>query len=309
MASAPRSRDSHAPVLARFLAMAIVATVAASTIVGIGATRAAASTSFSVDVYFAAGYERQIDGRTCTAASTAMMLNFIARRDLHLGQLTILRYEQPRDALNDRTQHGSDALGWSRAATAFSVRSGKATTYRWAAYPSKLTALKMAARLIATTRKPVGLVIWGGRHAVVMTGFRATADPRKGDFRLTGVWISDPYGAAHRFYSVAGAPLDPYRELDASTTYDRAWYGKFVIVAPTVTPVPTPTPTPVPTPTPTPVPTPTPTPVPTPTPTPVPTPTPDPIPTPTPIVTPSVAPEPETTSPAAMIQSATTKLA
>jgi len=73
------------------------------------------------ELYFSAGYERQVDSRTCTAAATAMMMNFIARRDLNLNQMSILRFEQSRDALNNAVQRGSDPLGWSRAATVFSA--------------------------------------------------------------------------------------------------------------------------------------------------------------------------------------------
>jgi hypothetical protein len=262
--------------------MAIVAMLAAAVgVLGIGAGRSAAATGYAMDLYFAAGYERQIDNRTCTAASTAMMLNFIARRDLRLGQMTILRFAQPRDALNDRTQRGSDPLGWSRAATSFSGRAGSSTTFRWEAYASKGTALKQAARLLAITRKPVGLVVAGGKHAVVMTGFRASADPRAGNFTLSAVWISDPYGYSHRLYSVGAVPLVAYRELDATRFYDRAWYGKYVIVAPVAkTPAPTPTPTPAPSPTPSPTPVPDPSPTASPTPSPTPAPTPASSPTP-----------------------------
>jgi len=77
------------------------------------------------ELYFSAGYERQVDSRTCTAAATAMMMNFIARRDLNLNQMSILRFEQSRDALNNAVQRGSDPLGWSRAATVFSAYTGR----------------------------------------------------------------------------------------------------------------------------------------------------------------------------------------
>ena len=53
-----------------------------------------ADSDYEMDLYFRAGYERQVDERTCIAASTAMMLNFIARRDLGLGQRAILRFAQ-----------------------------------------------------------------------------------------------------------------------------------------------------------------------------------------------------------------------
>jgi hypothetical protein len=276
----------------RFALLLTMALLVSGVFLGPGAVRTNAATTFSMDLYFWTGYERQIDGRTCTSASTAMMLNFIARRDLRLGQMTLLRYAQARDALNNRTQRGSDPLGWSRVASAYSYRTGKATTYRWETYSAKYSALKRAARLIAVTRKPVGLVIWGGRHAVVMTGFRATADPRKGDFRLTAVWISDPYGSAHRLYSVDRAPLNKYRELDATTTYDRLWYGKYIIVAPVAPPAATPKPTPTPTPKPTPTPPPTPVPTPTPAPPATPAPTPTPIASPIPSADPSASEAP-----------------
>jgi hypothetical protein len=200
---------------------------------GLAPTAAIAAEPFTMDVYFRAGYERQVDGRTCTAASAAMMLNFIAGKDLRLSQLGILRYAQPRDALNNAKQRGSDPLGWAKALTHFSTRAGHGKfSYEWKSYPSEYTALMHAARLIAYTGKPVGLLIKHGRHAVVMTGFKASGDPREGDFKLTDVWISDPYGSRHRRYPVARSPLDKYLELDATKKYDRAWYGRYIIVAP-----------------------------------------------------------------------------
>ena len=187
---------------------------------------------YTRDLYFAAGYERQVDGRTCTAAGTAMMMNFIARRDLGLNQLSILRFEQPRDALNDRVQRGSDPLGWSKATTYYSRYTGRPTTYSWQAFSSEYAALKDAAARIARFGKPVGLVVQHGRHAVVMTGFKSNRDPNRGDFRLLSIFVSDPYGYRHVLYPAADAPLNRYLELDATTTYDRLWYGKYITVAP-----------------------------------------------------------------------------
>jgi hypothetical protein len=185
------------------------------------------------DLYFPAGYERQIDSRTCTAASTAMMLNFIARRDLNLSQSYILRWEQTHDALDDRIQKGSDPLGWARAMTNFSTRAGKgAFTYRWESYSTEYTALKHAARVIAETGMPVGLLVAHGTHAMVMTGFESTRDPRRGDFSLLNVWVSDPLGYKHRLYAAADSPLNTYLETDAVLDYyDQVWYGRYVIVA------------------------------------------------------------------------------
>ena len=46
-----------------------------------------AATLYRRDLYQSAGYERQVDSRTCVPASMAMMLNFIAGRDLELNQV------------------------------------------------------------------------------------------------------------------------------------------------------------------------------------------------------------------------------
>jgi len=185
------------------------------------------------DLYFAAGYERQVDSRTCTAASTAMMMNFIARRDLGLNQYSILRFEQPRDALQNSVQRGSDPLGWARAATYYSSHTGRPTTYAWESYGSARAALRRAAVQIAMTHKPVGLLVKHGTHAMVMTGFEASSDPaRRAPFALYSVWISDPYGAAHRSYSASATPLNTYLQTDATAWYDAQWYGRYVIVVP-----------------------------------------------------------------------------
>ena len=203
-------------------------------VAGSGPTQVDAAGPFKMDLYFGSGYERQVDGRTCTAASTAMMLNFISGRDLRLSQMSILRYAQPRDALNDATQRGSDPLGWSRALTYYAPRTDLEFTYKWEAYGSESAALRRAASQIAVTGKPVGLVVAKGRHAVVMTGFESTRDPRTGNYTLTHVWISDPNASSHTRYTASGSPLEKYLELDATPSYDRAWYGKYVVIVPQI---------------------------------------------------------------------------
>ena len=201
-------------------------------LLGLAITPATAASPYVKDVYFSGGYERQVDGRTCVAASTAMMLNFIAEEDLRLDQMKILRYAQPRDALNDDVQRGTDPLGWAKALTHYSSATGRSFGYRWEAYGTETAALKRAARLIASTDKPVGLTVQHGQHAVVMTGFEASRNPAYGDFTLIAVWISDPYGSAHKRYLAANSPTNRYLELDATSTYDRAWYNQYVIVVP-----------------------------------------------------------------------------
>jgi hypothetical protein len=54
-------------------------------------------------------------------------------------------------------------------------------------------AMHAAALAMTRTGKPVGLLMWAGRHAWVMTGFTATADPHAtSTFRVTGAIVFDP---------------------------------------------------------------------------------------------------------------------
>ncbi|MEO5940738.1 MAG: C39 family peptidase [Candidatus Limnocylindrales bacterium] len=198
-----------------------------------GAAPAQADKGYRRDVYFAAGYERQVNSVTCTAASTAMMLNFIARRDLNLNQTAILSWEKTRDALRDSVQRGSDPLGWSRAATSYSWTTGRPTTYKWEAYGSARSALRRAATQIARTGKPVGLLVRHGSHAMVMTGFQASIDPtRSSSFILYSILVSDPNGLMHQAYPATASPLNSYLQTDATASYDAAWYGRYIVIVP-----------------------------------------------------------------------------
>jgi hypothetical protein len=196
------------------------------------APRGADAAGFTYDSYFWSSYERQVDSRTCVPAATAMMMNILHGRDLNLNQLRILQYAQPRDVLNDSVQRGTDPLGWATAATYFSHYTIRPTLYKWEAYDSKSTALRRAAQMIALYGKPAGLLVQHGQHAVVMTGFTATANPNRGDFKLQYIFYSDPLGVRHRYVSASWDGFNRYLETDATPAYDAAWYGKYVIVVP-----------------------------------------------------------------------------
>ncbi|HEY7133221.1 MAG TPA: hypothetical protein VH440_13280 [Candidatus Limnocylindrales bacterium] len=211
----------------------LASAMAALWIATVGATSVGALTTWRRDVYFARGYEHQIDSRTCTAAATAMMLNMIQRRDLNLSQRTVLRYAQPRDALNDAVQRGSDPLGWARAVSHYSRYTSHPTAYRWEAYSTKLEAQRRAVQQLARTGKPVGLLVAHGTHAMVLTGATSNANPATTDkFVVGSLAISDPNGIAHKWYDAPKSPLNSYLEKDATFRYDGAWYGKYVIIVP-----------------------------------------------------------------------------
>ncbi|MDT0169345.1 hypothetical protein [Pseudarthrobacter sp. BRE9] len=84
--------------------------------------------------------------------------------------------------------NGANPFGWAQVLT----ESGMGP-YRVVSIPDYGEALKTAARAMAESGRPVGLVMWSGRHAWVMSGFESLGDPRQfGDFAVTGISVLDP---------------------------------------------------------------------------------------------------------------------
>ena len=84
--------------------------------------------------------------------------------------------------------------------------------YELAGSKKRYKALRKAARMMRKTGKPVGLVVWRGAHAWVMSGFTATADPAHSkDFRVTSVWVQDPWYP--RVSSIWGPSRPPNRRV------------------------------------------------------------------------------------------------
>ena len=53
-------------------------------------------------------------------------------------------------------------------------------------------AMQIAATAILEYKRPVGLLVWQGRHAWVMSGFEATGDPRRDEVAGHQAYILDP---------------------------------------------------------------------------------------------------------------------
>ena len=86
-----------------------------------------------------------------------------------------------------RVRKGAGVMGWATGLTL-----AGAGPYRVVGLPTIDEALLVAARAIASTGRPVGLLMWHGRHAWVMSGFTATADPFAPGARITGAIVEDP---------------------------------------------------------------------------------------------------------------------
>jgi hypothetical protein len=128
----------------------------------------------------------------CVGASMQMMLNMIqpgrdrsAKTQSELQRLA-RSWSGPRPDGGER--QGASVRGWAAG-----LNLNGAGPYRLVGESTLQAALRTAARAIATTGKPVGLLVWRGRHAWVMSGFTATADPLRTDrFDVTRAVVHDP---------------------------------------------------------------------------------------------------------------------
>ncbi len=181
------------------------------------------------NLYRSTAWVRQYRNYTCTAASAQTMLNLIKGRSDRslLLQLRIIKYAKAHDYL--RYSAGSDPAGWARALTAFG-----GGTYSWRVFSTKSAALQYAAIRMRATGKPVGLLVWRGRHAWTMTGFTSATDPATDPAAsVTGVYVAaplvgvDPRPNAY-ITAVALTTFARYQERDGL----RTWVGRWVVVAP-----------------------------------------------------------------------------
>jgi hypothetical protein len=84
--------------------------------------------------------------------------------------------------------NGANPRGWAQALNDIGIG-----PYELVSVPEYDEALRTAAAAIHATGKPVGLVMWRGRHAWVMSGFESIGDPAiHPDFSVTGIRVLDP---------------------------------------------------------------------------------------------------------------------
>jgi hypothetical protein len=83
---------------------------------------------------------------------------------------------------------GANPRGWTAALNDLGIG-----PYELVSLPTFDDALQTAVEAIRETGRPVGLVMWRGRHAWVMSGFEAVGDPAiHDDVDVTGVRVLDP---------------------------------------------------------------------------------------------------------------------
>jgi hypothetical protein len=222
----------------------LVAGLLALAVLPVAAPDAEAATprAFRMDLGARGDYVAQTNLVQCVGASMQMMINMMrdgadrsASTQLRLQRLARSWSGPRRDG---RQRQGASVRGWAAGLTIVG-----AGPYRVVGSETIQEALLLAARAMRKTGKPVGLLVWRGRHAWVMSGFRATRDPLLGNAKITAAIVEDPlypYGGS----TVWGRAPAPGSTLSVGqlgrqfvprrrgSTFNRSLSGKYVIVMP-----------------------------------------------------------------------------
>jgi len=146
--------------------------------------------AFALNLYQEGDFVPQYTFDWCVAASIQIAHNLIddtgggswADR-VQQGDL----WEMAR-ARSSNSFNGANPFGWAKVLTEVGMG-----PYAVVSIPGYEDALQTAARAIAETGRPVGLVMWRGRHAWVMSGFESLGDPAQfPEFSVTGIRVLDP---------------------------------------------------------------------------------------------------------------------
>jgi hypothetical protein len=196
--------DLHALIDSARSALADVASAGTSdrpsaTVRASGPRMRPSSRPFSMNLYRRGDFVNQKTTYWCIPASTQTMINIMDAGRPDRTRSLQARFYRVGDRLEEdgsfSVEPGSDRFrGMGISEWAGLLNRFDHGPYGLAGYRSRQNALRNAAIMMRRTRKPVGLVVWRGAHAWVMSGFTATADPaRTRDFRVTSVVVHDPW--------------------------------------------------------------------------------------------------------------------
>ena len=210
--------------------------VGAGTVTGtpIQLQRTTAPWSGGLDFFRASAFTTQPDDHTCVPTSVQMMLNLITGASSHSASQIAAFYAWGRaHTAYTYATPGLDPAAWAALLTA-----NGGGTYEDVSYVTFAEAVQAAATAVRAEGKPVGLLVDHGRHAWVMTGFTATADPVRSPARVTSVTVMGSlYPSQSRGYDPRpGTRFTPDQLAGYLTPYTEAfpvrWTGDYVIVVP-----------------------------------------------------------------------------
>jgi hypothetical protein len=199
----------------------------------------AAPKAYGFDLGTRSDFVAQTNNVQCVGASMQMMLNMI-RPGADRSAATQRKLQTLARAWSGQRPDGRQRKGASVRGLAAGLTVLGAGPYMVVGAPTIDEAMLMAARAMRSTGKPVGLLVWRGRHAWVMSGFRATSDPFADGARVTAAIVEDPlYPRGSKVWGPSPAPGEALsiKELgrqfvprDASSSWGLG--GMYVLVLP-----------------------------------------------------------------------------
>jgi hypothetical protein len=207
---ADRPRFRHGPGLLRFGILAVVLAASALAPQHVAAVPPQA-VGETFDVYRPGVYSIQATWTWCTAASVQIMRNILLDETSHSAaeQGKFFDFMRARNLFVVTGHRGVEPQAFAAG-----LREFVDPRYSLVASPTFDSAVRSAVTQLRVTGEPVGLIVAAGRHAWVLTGYTATADPAAtSDFQVISVRIVGPlYGRQN----VNGYDPRP----DTSLTYD-----------------------------------------------------------------------------------------
>ena len=142
---------------------------------------------FAMNLYRRGDFVAQYTFEWCVGASLQMAVNMTTDD----GDASRANQEELWEMARERSNSpfgGANPRGWTAALNDLGIG-----PYVLVSIPDFDEALQVAATAIRETKRPVGLVMWRGRHAWVMSGFESIGDPAvHDDVRITGIRVLDP---------------------------------------------------------------------------------------------------------------------
>jgi hypothetical protein len=177
-----------------------------------------ARAAYTMDLSRQGDFVAQTNFVQCVGASMQMMLNMIEpsndRSTATQRKLQVLARDLSGQRPDGSQRKGASVRGWTSGLNSLS-----AGPYRTVGSADLQAALRLAARAMRDTGRPVGLLVWRGRHAWVMAGFTASADPATtDDFTVSRVVVMDPL---YPYGSKVWGPSPKPREVISAATLGR----------------------------------------------------------------------------------------
>lgn len=216
--------------------VSVAALVLAASILAPGSATAAPARgdSLTFDVYRPGVYSMQATWTWCTAASVQIIRNVLLDQTDHSAtqQGQFFAYMQAANRYQQPSHRAVDPQGFLAG-----LRHFVDPSYTLVASPTFDAAVRSAVTQLRLTGDPVALIVAAGRHAWVLTGFTATADPaRTTNFAVVSVRVVGPlYGRqsingydsppdTSLSYAALRGFLLPYRFPFATTP----WTGRYL---------------------------------------------------------------------------------